>query len=248
VCIGGINYIVYNVQERIYDQKASTGATAKMLLGDKPYAFPKVWQMAAFVSSYLLFIAGLIMIILVTNEYSFKTHRQNVIDGLSRFQFILVKLVDGLIIASVSTLLVFLTGLFFGIYEGHTDLSFDNFQYIFYFFLQALSYCWLAIVFGLLFKRSGIALGVFFLYTLVIENVLALVLNRAFPESFFLTGFGDYLPTHAAGKLIPVPVLETVQKQFSVSQVNIGLQISLAIVYLVAYFIFTKWKFETSDL
>ena len=246
VSIGGINYIAFNIQERLYAKNVGNGS-AKLLLGDKPYAFPKVWQASAYVSSYLLFIAGLLMIIVVTNEYSFKTHRQNIIDGLSRSQFILVKLFDGLIIAVVSTILVFFTALFFGYYEGHTDLSFDNFQHIFYFFLQALSYCWIAIVFGVLFKRSGIAIGVFFLYTLVLENVLALILNRAFPSSFFLTGSGNYLPIATNNRLTPFPVLEGLQKQFS-QPVNVTVQLTLVFVYLIAYFVFTKWKFEKSDM
>lgn len=248
VSIAGINYIVYSVQERIFANANSGGGMAKFLLGNKPYAFPKVWQMASYVSSYLLFIAGLIIIILITNEYSFKTHRQNVIDGLSRSQFILVKLFDGLIVAFVSTLVVFMTALFFGFYEGHTNLSFENVQYIFYFFLQALTFCWLGIVFGILFKRSGIALGVFFLYTLILENVLALILNRGFPASFFLTGLGNYLPIKASSRLIPLPVLENVQKQFSTSPVNIGLQIAMAFAYLAAFFILSKWRFQKSDL
>ena len=45
------------------------------------------------------------MIISVTNEYSFKTHRQNVIDGVTRTQFIVTKLACGVIIALASTVL-----------------------------------------------------------------------------------------------------------------------------------------------
>ena len=69
-----------------------------------PMPFPRCGN-DHFVSSFLLFIAGLIMIILVTNEYSFKTHRQNVIDGVTRTQFIVTKLACGVIIALASTVL-----------------------------------------------------------------------------------------------------------------------------------------------
>ncbi|HVX49077.1 MAG TPA: ABC transporter permease subunit [Chitinophagaceae bacterium] len=249
--IWGINFIVFSVQEKIFEKSNVAGndgsAMVKFLVGDKPYAFPKVWQATADVSSFLLFIAGLIMIIAVSNEYSFKTHRQNIIDGLSRSQFILVKLVDGVIIALISSVLVVITGLFFGIYEGHTTVSFENFQYIFYFFLQALSYCWLAILFAILFKRSGIAIGVFFLYTVILENVLALVLNRAFPSSFFLTGTGNYLPIQSSDELMPFPAFEGLQKQI-LQPVNNNVQLILVIIYLTLYFIVSKRKFERDDL
>jgi len=248
--IWGINFIVYSVQEKIFEKTSTSGdgsAMVKILVGDKPYAFPKVWQATADVSSFLLFIAGLIMIISVSNEYSFKTHRQNIIDGLSRTQFIMVKLVDGIIIALVSSILVVITGLFFGLFEGHTSVSFDHFEYILYFFLQALSYCWLAVLFAILFKRSGIAIGVFFLYTVILENVLALILNRAFPSSFFLTGTGNYLPIQSSDELMPFPAFEGLQRQIS-SPVNITVQLILVCAYLIIYFILSKRRFETADL
>ncbi len=71
--IWGINYIVYVIQWKIYHDK-NAGDAAKLFLGGPPYAFPKVWAMTSYVSSFLLFIAGLLIIIIVTNEFSFKTH------------------------------------------------------------------------------------------------------------------------------------------------------------------------------
>lgn len=248
--IWGINYIAYSIQEKIFERtnnNAEGNAMMKMVVGDKPYAFPKVWQATSYMSSYLLFIAGLIMIISVSNEYSFKTHRQNIIDGLSRTQFILVKLVDGLLLAVASTILVTLTAVFFGFFEGHTTLSFDGFEYILYFFLQALSYCWLAILLAILFKRSGISIGVFFLYTVILENVLALILNRAFPQDFFLTGTGNYLPIQSSDELIPFPAFEMIKKQIT-TPVNVTVQLVLVFAYLAAYFILSKRRFETADL
>src|SRR5215213_11080408 len=90
--IVGINYIVFTIQQKIYADQQAKGM-AKMIIGDIPYSFPTVWQMTAYVSSFLLFIPGLLMIISITNEYSYKTHRQNIIDGWNRRQFITVKMV-----------------------------------------------------------------------------------------------------------------------------------------------------------
>ncbi|HXL57620.1 MAG TPA: hypothetical protein VN958_15270, partial [Chitinophagaceae bacterium] len=122
------------------------------------------------------------------------------------------------------------------------DFSFENIQYIFFFFLQALSYCWLAVFFSLLFKRSGISIGVFFLYTIVLENVLVQTLN------YYANGFGRYLPIQSSDELLPLPFLEKVQKEISLGEVNTTLQLALVLVYLAAYFFFSKRKFETDDL
>src|SRR6185295_15403942 len=51
------------------------------------FAFPHVWRAVPYVGGYFLVLPAILLIILVTNEYTFKTHRQNVIDGLSRNQF-----------------------------------------------------------------------------------------------------------------------------------------------------------------
>jgi hypothetical protein len=239
--IWGINYIVYVIQWKIYHDKNAKDA-AQMFLGGPPYAFPKVWSMTSYVSSYLLFIAGLIMIITVTNEFSFKTHRQNIIDGETRTQFIVTKLMCGVVVALVSTLFVFLTAIGFGLTSDEGSFSFENFQYIFYFFLQALSYCWLAVFFSLLFKRSGISIGVFFLYTIVIENVLVQVLN------YYANDTGRYLPIQSSDELLPLPFLEKVQQQISPNTVNTTLQLILVFAYLAAYFFLSKRKFERDDL
>src|SRR5437764_10406442 len=89
--IVGINFIGYKIEQRIFEEKQSKGI-AELIIGQRRYSFPTVWQMTSYLSSFLLFLPGLLMIIFITNEYSYKTHRQNVIDGWSRNQFISVKL------------------------------------------------------------------------------------------------------------------------------------------------------------
>ncbi len=245
ISIWGINFIVFRIQHNIYqDQK--TGDAAKMFIGGPPYAFPKVWEMTTYVSSFLLFIAGLIMIISVTNEYSFKTHRQNVIDGVTRTQFIVTKLVCGFIIALASTVFVALTAMYFGFIEEGSSFSLDNTINLVYFFLQALSYCWLAILFSLLFKRSGISIGVFFLYILVLENVLVQFINYLAKD--FTNGPGKFLPIQSSDELMPLPILQNVKNELVESSTNITVQIIVVLCYLTLYFFISKRKFETDDL
>src|SRR5215510_13108456 len=113
ISIVGINFIVFWIEKRIYEEKQSKGV-AELIIGNRPYSFPTVWHMTAYVSSFLLFVPGLLMIIFITNEYSYKTHRQNIIDGWSRNQFISVKIAVAILMAFLSTIFVFLTAMFFG--------------------------------------------------------------------------------------------------------------------------------------
>ncbi|WP_315820883.1 hypothetical protein [Paraflavitalea speifideaquila] len=186
VSIFGANYIVFRIQQAIYEEKQAKGM-AEMIIGAPPFAFPQVWHMTTYISSFLLFLPGLLMIIFVTNEYSFKTHRQNVIDGWSRREFISLKLVMAVIGALISTIVVSITACIFGLTQGE-PFSTEKMVYLFYFFIQALSYSLVALLFAILFKRGGLAIGIFFLYALVLENLIGGLMNR------YLDYTGRYLP------------------------------------------------------
>ncbi len=235
----GINYIVYRIQEEIYRENQSKGVV-EMLVGSRPYEFPTVWQMASYVSSFLLFLPGLFLIILITNEYSYKTHRQNIIDGWSRSQFISVKIALAVISSIFSTLIVFLVALGFGL-VGKEPFSADKFYFLGYFFLQALSYGMVALLFALLFKRGGLAIGVFFLYSIVLENMIAGLMNH------YMNYSGRYLPLESTDALIPLPVFQQMQKSL-IPTPNFTALFIVALVYLVIYYILANRKFKTDDL
>lgn len=239
VSIIGINYIVYRIQQNIYESKQAQGM-AEMVLGRPPFDFPEVWHNASYWSSWLLFLPGLLMIITVTNEYSFKTHRQNIIDGWSRQQFITVKIVECVLWAFISTVMVVITALLFG-FQGASELDFDKVHFVGYFFIQALSYSMVGLFFAVLFRRGGLAIGVFILYLLVLENLIALLLNR------YANFAGRYLPLESSDNLIPFPILENVQKQIFKAPNYTALLIT-SIIYLVLYFFFITKKFKSDDL
>lgn len=242
IAIFGINYIVLRIQQEIYQNKQAQGM-ANVLLGDPPYSFPSVWQSVAHVSSWLLFIPGLLMILSVTNEYSYKTHRQNIIDGWSRFQFISVKIVAGFLLAIVSTIMVMLAGVVYGLVDGSNSFSFENFSYILYSLLQATSYIMLAILISVLVKRGVLAIGIYFLYTMVLEQILVLVLNR------YTNHIGRYLPLETTDMQVHFPTFERFSKAVpGFVAPNYLLLAVIAFVYLGLYLFLTKLKFEKADL
>ena len=76
----------------------------------------------------------------------------------------------------------------------------------------------------------------------MLENVLMQLLN------YYANGFGKYLPIQSSDELMPVPILENLQKEIIKGEVNIPLQLGLVCAYLAAWFFFSKRKFETDDL
>ncbi len=236
ISIFGAAYISHLIYEsRPKDDKGMTGA----IIG-KPFDFPDVWHMVSYTSSFLMFMLGLLIIISITNEFSYKTHRQNVIDGWSRKEFILVKMLLTVVISLVATLAVFITAIIFGLQED-AAFSFEKIEFIGYFFIQALSYSSAALLFSLLFKRSGITIGVYFLYSTIIENMLAGLLNK------YVDNFGRYLPLETTDNLIRIPVFKMIVSQLTLSY-NTEALLLMSLVYLGLYYFISYRKFETDDL
>jgi len=89
----GINYIFYNIYQEVMQSDSKAAQVAKMVIGS-PFAFPEVWHTVAYGSSMFTFIPAVLIIMFITNEYTYKTHRQNVIDGWSRAQFLTSKMIN----------------------------------------------------------------------------------------------------------------------------------------------------------
>ena len=239
--IFGANYIIYRIQLVIYTERQAKGI-ATMVLGNPPYSFPTVWQAVAHVSSWLLFIPGLIMILTVTNEYSFKTHRQNIIDGWTRKQFITSKILLVVVFALLSTIVVSLTAVIFGFMSGEASFSFEGFSYIGYYFVQAMSYIMVALLMGVLFKRGALAIGIFFAYAMVLEQIIVLLLNK------YANYMGRYLPLESTDMMIPFPHLQRVLNKLMATTPNYNLIFIVSLGYLAAYLFFTIKKFQTDDM
>jgi ABC-2 type transport system permease protein len=233
----GVNEIVYTAQQNAFSSQPG----AQMIIGTPPFQFPEVWHTVSYISSYLLFFPGLIIIILMTNEFSYKTHRQNIIDGLSRTQFIYVKMMLCVLIALASTIIVFLVALYFGISENNAGFSLQNIQYIAMFFIQTLSYTSVALMIATLFRRSGIAIGVYFLYAEVLDQLMSIAGN------YYFNNAGRYLPLESNDNLIPFPLFKNAKDRI-IEPANVNYMLITAAVYLAFYFFLCKRKMETADL
>lgn len=241
VSIVGVSYFVYNFNVGV----SQGNSAAKGFIGS-PFDFPNVWHTVSYFSSFLLFLPGLMIITSITNEYTYKTHRQNIIDGWSRQQFIHVKIALIIIIAVVSAIFVFLTAIFFGLLAGST-FSFDKVEYIGFYFIQALSYCLLALLLSVLIKRSGLSIGLFFLYSFIIENFLGALLNNMGGNvKGGFSGPGDYLPLNTVDNLIPFPFFRGMVQLGALPSTY--LLLGLSALYLFLYYFFSVRRFQTQDL
>ena len=240
VSIFGANYLWYSFKGAI----VQSNKQVNVIVG-APFDFPNVWHTVSYISSFLLFIPGLMIITSVTNEYSYKTHRQNIIDGWTRLQFIQVKMALLLLLSFISAVVVFLTALFFGTMSG-SSFSLLKIEYVGYYFIQAVSYSMVALLFSVIIKRSGLAIGAFFLYSLIIENTIGAIINYYYRKGIKLNGPGDYLPLNTTDNLIPFPFFRNIV-QLS-TQPPVYLLLGLSAVYLALYYFAAVRKFQKDDL
>jgi ABC-2 type transport system permease protein len=196
----GFTAIGYQAFKEGTGKKDMVGAATKMLLGS-PFGFPEVWQTVAFFSSLFVLLPSILVIMLVTNEYTYKTHRQNVIDGWSRAQFMTSKLFDVLIVSIVATIAYAAVALICGLITDpdNTGMWAMKLQFIPLFLLQTFAQLSIAFLLGYLVKKAFIALGIFLFYYLIVENI-------AVGYSYWkLNDIGKFLPFEISDRLIPPP-------------------------------------------
>lgn len=196
----GINYIAFMIYSEATNQPTEASQLAKMAIGN-PYSFPDVWHTVAYFSSFFLFIPAIVVIMFITNEYSFKTHRQNIIDGWGRGQFITSKLIDVLIITLLIAVLYMAVTLVAG-FANHTRLIRDTWGSVHFaglFALQTFSQLSLAFLTGFLVRKAFIALGIFVIYFFPIEPLLEGLLTH------YNIKAAAFLPLEVSDRMIPVP-------------------------------------------
>jgi len=178
------------------------------------FFFPDVWQNIAFFATirYVLIFPAIIIIILITNEFSFKTVRQNVVNGLSKTDFLLSKLYLILLISVVLTLFMSIGALIIGL--SHTDaitlpLLFDKTSFIIGFFITILTLQVYAFFFGFMLRNTGLAIALFTLYALIVEPILYYFLKS---PVVFKNDISTYLPLNAVLRVTEYPAIPVLKK------------------------------------
>ena len=124
------------------------------------FNFPYIWHFNTFMASIFKFFLLLVIVSMMANEYSNKTLKQNLIDGLSKKEFILSKFYTVIALALVSTLFVFLVSIVLGYsYSDFNEFSIvtTDLEYLFAFFIKLVGFFSFGLFMGILVKRSAFA-------------------------------------------------------------------------------------------
>ena len=119
------------------------------------YDFADIWQNLTYLASFFKIFLGFMVVISITNEYDYKTIRQNIIDGLTQWEFVSTKLLVILALSVVNTLFIFLAGLIMGwIYSPVQGVGavFGHAEFLLAYFLDVLTFLVFALLVGMLIK------------------------------------------------------------------------------------------------
>ncbi len=204
------------------------------------YNFPSIWHNLTYMGSWVKMLLGVVMIVLITNEYSFKTQRQNIIDGFTRVEIIGSKFLISFLLAVVATGLMYGLVMYFGLRysDGPGDALFYKAEFLFGYFVQTLAFLSFAVLVAHGFKSAGLAIVFSFAYILFLEAIIRIFLD----DDGLIIGL---LPDKAMDNLIQSPVNlfdpESVQRFIDYGQ--------LAIVagWIVAFNVLTYFLLSRRD-
>lgn len=184
------------------------------------YDFVDIWQNLTFVYKMFSIFLGFIVVISICNEYSYTTVRQNVIDGMSRREFLLSKIYMIVAISVVVSIAALLIGLLMGyLWSPVTDFDFvvRNIEFVGAYFIHLITFLMFCLAVSMLIKRAGIAIAIMVFYIYMIEPI-AVAITKHGLEWDFVSGL---FPVAAAGNIIQNPFPKYVLMQV---QDYIGLQ------------------------
>ncbi|MGY0392992.1 ABC transporter permease [Bizionia sp. KMM 8389] len=180
------------------------------------FNFPIIWHITTFFASYFKFFFAIVVVSMIGNEYSNKTIKQNLIDGLSKKEFILSKFYTIVFFSLFATLLITLATFFIGLYySSYTEASiiFRETEFILAYFVKLVGFFTLCLFFAMLLRRSAFALA--FLFVLYIVEWLvfwgAYKITGTTEGAFRIKGF---MPLESMYNLIDQPVQRLMMTKF----------------------------------
>lgn len=183
------------------------------------YNFPGIWNFITYIVALLKIFLGLIIVFSICQEFTNRMFKQNLIDGLSREEFIASKLLTITIFTLISTLVVFGLTLVIGYaYSEKTDanLVFSEVYFVGNYFVKLFTFFCFLMFLSVLFRKSIFVFLGFFLWWIaegIFSGVETFTRTRSLgseqriqyvQDHFFIS---KILPLESMSNLIPNPII-----------------------------------------
>ncbi|MCB4809171.1 ABC transporter permease subunit [Tamlana sp. 62-3] len=179
------------------------------------FNFPIIWHLTTFFASQFKFFFAIVVVSMIGNEYSNKTLKQNLIDGLSKKEFILSKFYTIVFFSLVSTVLIALISLCIGLYySSYNEFSIiiQQTNFLLAYFIKLVGFFSLCLFFGMLVKRSAFALAFLFIIYIIEWIIFGLITWQS--DHHFAEKIQNFFPLKAMYKLIDQPFQRIAMSKF----------------------------------
>ena len=217
------------------------------------FNFPFIWHFNTYMAAWLKFFLAIVIVSMMANEYSYGTLKQNLIDGMSKKEFILSKFLTVLVFALASTVFVFVMSLFLGYsFSSYTEMSivFSNMEYLLAFFVKLVGFFSFCLFLGILVKRSAFVLGFLLVWNILEGIAKGILAFRIFPDNKIADSITQFFPLESMSNLIVEPfsrlsLIKTIGTQIGVDGIkDYGVHFSsiLIVVAWSALFMLFSYK------
>jgi len=206
------------------------------LEGFSVFNYPGIWHNMAFLAGCFKLFFAIIVVVLVTNEYTFRTIKQNIIDGMGKLEVLAAKQLVIILLSFIATLLLTMLILILGKNPNQVSMLSGS-GYLFKYFFSLIVYLNFAYLLSSWIKKAGLTIGLLLIYTFPIEWLIA----RKLPENI-----ANFLPLNLLGSLIPNPMLA----YFKPEEIAVITNISLlaAGLYWLIFALLVFWMLKRSKL
>ncbi len=223
------------------------------------FNFPFIWHFNTYIAGILKIFLAVVIVSMMANEYSYGTLKQNLIDGLSKKEFIISKGLVVLLFAFVSTIFIAILTFILGFtFSSYTEASvvFQDIDYLLAYFVKLLGFYSFCLFLGILIKRSAFALGFLILWN-IMEWIILMVLRwKVFPDSV-VDVLSRFFPLESMSLLIFNPIrrvslIRNAEEQAGMVNHNVYevnyLQILIVLVWTTLFIYFSYKLLQKRDL
>lgn len=187
------------------------------------FNFPFIWHFNTWMAAILKIFLAIVIVSMMANEYSYRTLKQNLIDGLSKKEFVLSKFLTVIVYALVSTIFVFIISMILGlIFSDYNEIGiiFSDMEYLVAYFIKLVGFFSLCLFLGVLVKRSAFAIG-FLVIWWIVEVILFLLMKfQFFKDTDIAENVTQFFPLSAMSNLIVEPFTRLGAVQSAASQLG----------------------------
>jgi ABC-2 type transport system permease protein len=206
------------------------------------YHFPDVWLNLIFFSGFFKIVLAIMTVISITNEYAYRTLRQNVIDGLSRWQFLQTKILTNVALSLVSVAMIFsiafVTGFIYSP-EIQWEYVFKDMEFLFAYFLEIFAFLSFTLMLGILIQRAGLTI-IILLLSHMIEMIIRENIDDVVPWLI------KFFPMQSISNLVPLPyaryAFQEIRDYLTISSV------AIAFGWTVLFNYFSYLKLKKADI